>query len=60
MKIKATAWIDDHDGKVGKLYGMRTTPDMFVIDKNGVLVYAGAIDDRPDPERLPLGSGRGA
>ena len=53
LKIKATAWIDDHDGKVGKLYGMRTTPDMFVIDKNGVLVYAGAIDDRPDPEGDP-------
>ena len=53
LKIKATAWIDDRDGKVGKLYGMRTTPDMFVIDKNGVLVYAGAIDDRPDPEGDP-------
>ena len=26
---------------------------MFVIDKNGVLVYAGAIDDRPDPEGDP-------
>ena len=53
LKIKATAWIDDRDGKVGKLYGMRTTPDMFVTDKNGVLVYAGAIDDRPDPEGDP-------
>ncbi len=53
LKIKATAWIDDHDGKVGRLYGMRTTPDMFVIDKNGVLVYAGAIDDRPQPDGNP-------
>ena len=53
LKIKATAWIDDHDGKVGRLYGMRTTPDMFVIDKNGVLVYSGAIDDRPEPEGDP-------
>jgi len=46
LKIKATAWIDDHSGKVGRLYGMKTTPHMFVIDKNGVLAYQGAIDDK--------------
>ena len=34
----------DPDGKVGRLYGARTTPHMFVIHK-GTLVYAGAIDD---------------
>lgn len=45
--MKATAWLDDHDGKVGKLYGMKTTPHMFVIDPTGKVVYAGAIDDRP-------------
>src|ERR1041385_7791039 len=44
--INATAWLDDHEGKIGKAYGMKTTPHMFVIDKNGVLVYQGAIDDR--------------
>ncbi len=44
--IKATAWIDDSDGKVGKLYGMKTTPHMFVIDPIGNLAYQGAIDDR--------------
>src|SRR5258705_8412090 len=43
LKIKATAWIDDHDGKVGKLYGMKTTPHMFVIDAKGLLAYQGAI-----------------
>jgi peroxiredoxin len=53
LKIKATAWIDDHDGKVGKLYGMRTTPHMFVIDQKGLLAYQGAIDDRPEPEGDP-------
>lgn len=53
FKIKATAWIDDHDGKVGKLYGMKTTPDMFVIDKNGELIYQGAIDNRPEPDGDP-------
>src|SRR5215475_1596757 len=44
LKIRATAWIDDHDGKVGKLYAMKTTPHMFVIDKTGTLAYQGAID----------------
>src|SRR5213593_4328066 len=53
LKIKATAWIDDHDGKVGKLYGMKTTPHMFVIDPKGSLAYQGAIDNRPEPEGDP-------
>ena len=52
-KIIATAWIDDSSGAVGHLYGMKTTPDMYVIDKNGVLVYDGAIDDQPDPSHDP-------
>jgi peroxiredoxin len=46
QKMKATAWIDDHSGELGKQYGMKTTPHMFVIDKQGVLAYQGAIDDR--------------
>jgi len=37
----------DEDGKVGQMYGARTTPHCFVIDQNGVLVYQGAIDDSP-------------
>jgi peroxiredoxin len=52
-KIIATAWIDDSSGAIGHLYGMKTTPDMFVIDQNGVLVYAGAIDNKPDPIHDP-------
>ncbi len=36
----------DPDGRLGGLYGARTTPHMFVIDPQGVLIYAGAIDDR--------------
>ena len=36
----------DQDGKVGRLYGARTTPHMYVIDPQGRLVYAGAIDDK--------------
>jgi len=53
QKMHATAWIDDSSGDVGKKYGMRTTPHMFVIDKNGVLAYEGAIDDRAQPSGDP-------
>jgi peroxiredoxin len=48
-KMHVTAWIDDSSGTIGHLYDMKTTPDMYVIDKNGTLVYAGAIDNRPQP-----------
>lgn len=34
----------DHDGKVGKAFGARTTPHMFVINPEGQIVYDGAID----------------
>lgn len=39
-----TAVLLDEDGKVGKAYQAKTTPHMFVINPEGVLVYAGAID----------------
>lgn len=37
----------DTDGTVGHMYGARTTPHMYVVDAEGVLAYAGAIDDNP-------------
>jgi peroxiredoxin len=52
-KIAATAWLDDSAGVIGRLYGMKTTPHVFVVDQNGVLVYDGAIDDKPDPKHDP-------
>ena len=45
-----TARILDADGTIGHLYGATATPHMFVIDKDGVLQYAGAIDDRPSAD----------
>ena len=47
QKAAATATLMDDDGKVGKAYGARTTPHMYVIDPAGTLVYAGGIDDKP-------------
>jgi len=42
----------DESGKVGKMYQAKTTPHMYIIDGEGVLVYAGAIDNNP---RFDLG-----
>ena len=39
-----TAVLMDEDGRVGKAYGARVTPHMYLINAEGVLVYAGAID----------------
>jgi peroxiredoxin len=50
-KAAPTAVLMDSDGKVGRLYGAKTTPHMFIINKKGVLVYAGAIDDHPDTDK---------
>src|SRR5271166_5103345 len=41
-----TALLLDPDGKVGRIYGAKTTPDMYIIDPNGTLVYEGAIDNK--------------
>lgn len=43
-EIKAHAVLLDEDGTVGRLYGARTTPHMYVIDAEGMLRYQGAID----------------
>jgi hypothetical protein len=43
----ATAILLDPSGDVGHRYDARNTPQMFVIDPSGVLLYDGAIDDRP-------------
>jgi peroxiredoxin len=42
-----TAVLLDPEGNIGKAYGARTTPHMFVIDADGTLVYMGGIDDKP-------------
>ncbi|HEY1896197.1 MAG TPA: redoxin domain-containing protein [Terracidiphilus sp.] len=47
MHAAPTAVLLDSDGKVGRLYNAKTTPQMFVIDPEGKVIYAGAIDDKP-------------
>lgn len=45
--IDAVRVLLDPDGSLGKLFGAKTTPHIFVVNK-GVLVYQGAIDDNGD------------
>ncbi|SIO16782.1 Peroxiredoxin [Parasphingorhabdus marina DSM 22363] len=44
---KASHYLLDAKGLVGKAYSARTTPHMYVIDGEGTLVYQGGIDDKP-------------
>ena len=43
-KGSASAMLMDESGKIGQLYSAKTTPHMYIISPQGVLVYAGAID----------------
>jgi peroxiredoxin len=45
-----TAVLLDPDGTMGRAYGAKTTPHMFVIDAKGRVVYAGGIDDKPSTD----------
>ncbi|MFN5609705.1 MAG: redoxin domain-containing protein [Holosporales bacterium] len=54
-KAAPAAVLLDESGALGRLYDARTTPNMFIINKKGTLVYAGAIDSNPssDPKDIP-------
>jgi peroxiredoxin len=54
-KTKQTALLLDADGKAGQAYGAKNTPQMFVINPEGKIVYEGAIDSKatPNPADIP-------
>ena len=54
MKAAPTAVLLDPSGQLGHLYDARTTPHMFVISPQGVLIYEGAIDDRPTTDQSDI------
>src|SRR5262249_3582690 len=53
-----TAVLLDPEGTVGRSYGAKTTPHMFVIGRDGTLLYQGAIDDKPSPDPADVKSAR--
>ena len=50
-----SALLLDPSGEIGNAYGAKTTPHMFVIDTEGNVAYAGAIDNNssPNPDVIP-------
>jgi hypothetical protein len=54
MHAVPTAALLDSDGKVGRLYNAKTTPQMIVIDPAGKVIYDGAIDDRPTDDPVDI------
>jgi alkyl hydroperoxide reductase subunit AhpC len=47
MQASPTAALLDPSGEIGHLYDAKTSPQMVVIDPKGILIYSGAIDDKP-------------
>ena len=58
QNVIATAYIRDQSGKLGRLYGAEMTPHLYVIGKDGTLVYQGAIDDQPNASQANTMSAR--
>jgi len=54
----ASAYILDSSGEIGRAFGARTTPHMFVIDRKGTVVFAGGIDDQPTADPADIGKAR--
>lgn len=44
----------DESGDIGKLYGAKTTPHIFIVDPEGVLVYQGAADSIKSTENTDI------
>jgi peroxiredoxin len=57
-KAAPTAILLDPKGKVGRLYDAKTTPDMFVINPAGLLIYSGAIDDHATTDPADLAAAK--
>jgi peroxiredoxin len=53
-----SAYLIDVDGTVGRAYGAKTTPHMFVVDPKGTLVYAGGIDDKASTDAADVATAR--
>ena len=56
VSASPTAVLLDPTGQLGHLYGAKSTPHMFVISPEGVLIYNGAIDDKPTTDSDDMGS----
>ena len=53
-KAVPTAVLMDEEGTVGRSYGARTTPHLYIVNPQGVLVYAGGIDSIPSARPVDI------
>jgi AhpC/TSA family len=58
MKASPSAVLLDPEGNVGRLYSAKTTPHMFIINPEGVLLYDGAIDDKATTDRADIATAK--
>ncbi len=54
----ASAILLDGEGIVGKQYGAKTTPHMYIINPEGELIYQGAIDDTPSTDTADVATAK--
>jgi glutathione peroxidase-family protein len=54
MKAAPTAVLLDSTGALGHLYDAKTTPQMIIINPQGVMIYDGAIDDKPSTDTADI------
>jgi len=54
----STAVLLDADGTLGRAYGAKTTPHLFVVDPKGTVVYAGGIDDKPSTDQADVATAK--
>jgi peroxiredoxin len=52
--LASSHYVPDTDGRLGRLYGAKTTPHMFVIDQEGRIAYMGAIDSDSSPSAAAI------
>ena len=58
MNADPTAVLLDPTGAIGHLYDAKTTPQMFIINPQGILIYDGAIDDKPTTDQADIVSAK--
>ena len=58
QQSRRTAYLLDPMGQVGRSYGAKTTPHLYVINSAGTLVYNGGIDDKPSQDPADIASAR--
>ena len=58
QKLASTEYLLDPSGVVGKAWGAKTTPHLYIVDGAGKLRYQGAIDDRPTADQADIKGAR--